>query len=152
MKTSLIALSMLFSVAAVAGPEDHMNDTCYTATTAVPGFLPSTLCFADAQIDLTFNKVNFYGYATNFPDTADLDTYIRVNEDAYFFTAKAVIVNRNENICSESEFAELKISGNTDVVNQMDYKTLTVKVQYSQTHDSCHSIPDEGEIEYKLSK
>jgi hypothetical protein len=152
MKTSLVILSMFFSLAAVAGPEDQMRETCYTATTSVPSNLPSTFCFENATIDISKNQVLLDGFKSNMPNSMTLDRYIRVNEDQYSFTAKTMILNRYNGGCGDGEFAELVISGNTDFLNEVDVKGFTFKINYSYTNDTCHSHPQDEEITYKLSK
>jgi len=56
---SILVLSLLaiLPTIAVAGPEDHMYDTCYKATSAVPAHVPTEFCFESVQLD---NEKSFF--------------------------------------------------------------------------------------------
>lgn len=152
MKTTLLAISLLFSVAAVAGPEDHMYDSCYTATAPVLRDVPSTFCFEDAKLDMKNNQVNFSGYASNVPSTFKTKTIFQKNAQAYSFVASAVVINIWETGCGEGQYGELIISGESDLEGKVNPKTLSMSLIYRLRVDTCHSQPQTGATEYKLSK
>lgn len=152
MKKLVIALSLLASTFAFAGPEDHMNDTCFTAKKSVPGSIPSTFCFEAATLDVNSNKLNVSGYATNVPYELKTTTLFRKNEDFYTFVAKSVVWNSWESGCGEGLFAEVIISGEADFTGYIDAKSLHFSVNYEVTNDTCHSQPQESAVEYVLSK
>ncbi len=151
MKTTLLALSMLFSVAAVAGPEDHMNDSCYSAKSTLAN-LPTSYCFEDVDLDLRNNVLSFQGYASNVPSSLKIVNVFKRNEDTTAFVAKVTVLNIWETGCGEGQFAELFVSGNADHEGKVDPKALSFSVNYSLRADTCHSSPSTGAIEYKLSK
>jgi len=152
MKATLLTISLLFSVAAIAGPEDHIYDSCYTATKAVLPELPSTYCFEDIKLDLSRRRIDFEGYAMNVPNSLKVVSSHKRNEDTTVFVAKATIINTWEIDCGKSKFAELTVTGEANYEGEVNPKALSFTVNYSLRADTCHSSPTTGEIEYKLSK
>ncbi len=152
MKNLLIALCLLSSSAAFAGPEDHLYDSCYSATTKVPSFLYSTLCFETVALDRSINMLLFSGYASNVPSTAKIISINRINENYFNFTAKSILIDHRETDCGYAEYAELIISGQSDLDGKIGPKSLHFSVNFTLTNDSCHSHPAPEKIEYKLSK
>jgi hypothetical protein len=152
MKATLLTISLLFSVAAIAGPEDHMYDSCYTASKTVLSELPTNYCFEDVKIDLNRNKIDFSGYAMNMPDSLKIVSSYKRNEDTTVFVAKAIVVNIWETGCGEAKLAELIVAGEADFEGKVNPKALSVTINYSLRSDTCHSSPSTGAIEYKLSK
>jgi hypothetical protein len=152
MKATLLTISLLFSVAAIAGPEDHMYDSCYTATKAVLAELPTNYCFEDIKLDLSRNKIDFSGYAMNVPDSLKVVSAYKKNEDTTVFVAKAIVVNIWETGCGEGKLAELIVAGEANNEGKVNPKALSFTINYSLRSDTCHSSPSNGAIEYKLSK
>ena len=152
MKTILLTFSLLFSVAAVAGPEDHIYDSCYTATKAVLPELPTNYCFEEIILDLSRSRVDFLGYAMNVPDSLKIVTSYKKNEDTTAFVAKATVVNIWESSCGEGKLAELIVAGEADHEGKVNPKALSFTINYTLRADTCHSTPVNGVIEYKLTK
>lgn len=152
MKTTLLTLSLLFSLAAIAGPEDHIYDSCYTATQAVLPELPTNYCFEDVKLDLNQSKINFSGYAINVPDSLKIVSSYKKNEDTVAFVAKATVLNVWETGCGEGKLAELIVAGEASNSGRVNPKALSFTINYSLRSDTCHSSPSNGAIEYKLSK
>lgn len=152
MKATLLTLSLLFSVAAIAGPEDHIYDSCYTAVGSVLRDVPSTFCFEDAKLDVYGKRVDFSGYASNIPSTFKTQTVFQKNSQSYSFVASAVVVNIWETGCGEGQYGELIITGEADLQGKVNPKTLLMSLNYSLRSDTCHSSPSTGATEYKLSK
>lgn len=152
MKTTILIISLLFSVAAIAGPEDHIYDSCYTATKAVLPELPTNYCFEDIKLDLIHRRIDFSGYAMNVPDSLKVISSYKKNEDTTGFVAKATVVNIWGNGCGESKLAELIIAGEANHEGKVNPKALSFTINYSLRADTCRSSPINGVIEYKLTK
>jgi hypothetical protein len=152
MKATLLTISLLFSVAAIAGPEDHIYDSCYTASKTVLSELPTNYCFEDVKIDLGRNKLDFSGYAMNVPDSFKIISAYKKNEDTIVFVAIANVVKIWETGCGEGKLAELIVAGEANFEGKVNPKALSFTINYSLTSDTCHSSPSTGTIEYKLSK
>ncbi len=148
---AILTLSLL-SLSAFAGPEDHINDTCYTATASVPSFVNSTLCFETATLDFKTDKLILDGYASQMPSEMRTEKLVRKNEDWFVFSARGTLWENNEITCGYGEFAYIDVSGQADVYGTIDPKSLTIYVSHQVTNDSCHSEGDGDYVEYKLSK
>lgn len=151
-----IALLMLSSLpmVAVAGPEEHMYESCYTATTVTPSSIPSTFCLDYLQLDS--DKTNLYitGNFSNFPEKMKITNAIFSSEDRVKFVAESTIVNIWNTGCGDGETATLSVGGVWDIMQgeQINPKALKIKVSYESTNDTCHSQPQTTEIDYILSK
>jgi hypothetical protein len=148
----LLTISLLFSVAAVAGPEDHMYESCYTATEAVLPEIPTNYCFEDAKLDFSNHSIDFAGYAMNVPAYFKILSSYKINENATAFVAQATVVNIWEIGCGAGKFAELIVTGEANNDGKVNPKKLKFTINYSLRSDTCHSSPTTGAIEYKLSK
>jgi hypothetical protein len=152
MKTTLLTISLLFSVAAIAGPEDHIYDSCYTASEAVLPELPSNYCFEEVKLDLNSNRIDFAGYAMNVPDSLKVVSSYKKNDNTIVFVAKETVVNIWVTGCGEGKLAELIVTGEANTEGKINSKALNFTINYSLRADTCHSSPTTGAIEYKLSK
>jgi hypothetical protein len=152
MKAFLVLASLVLSFSVIAGPEDHMHDTCFTSSNERPYFVSSIFCFENATLNPLNNVVLVDGYASNVPGTLATTKLIRQSEDFYTFEAATVINNKWESGCGVGELATLIISGNADFNGYIDAKTLNFKVKYEMTSDTCHSIPQSGVVNFTLSK
>ncbi len=155
MKTLLaLILVSIIPPMAVAGPEDHMYETCYTATTITPNEIPSTFCFDYMQLDSDKKFLYTSGFASNLPQSLKVESFIYQTEDRVRFSATEKIVNVWESGCGEGFTATLKINGVSDITQgeQINAKELSINVDLYQTNDTCHSMPYETTIVYKLSK
>lgn len=143
----------LIPIAAVAGPEDHMYETCYTATTSThPSQIPSTFCFDGMILNDEKTLLTIWGTFSNLPDQMKVSSSIYKTEDRVKFTAKNKIVNIWESGCGDGLEADLTISGESDITQgeQINPKELKIKIDYLQTNDTCHSQPQDALVEYKL--
>src|SRR5665647_2470480 len=95
---SLLALIIIIIIStlpmvAVAGPEDHMSECCYTATTKTPGTVPAVFCLETAQLDGQYDYLMTSGTFSNVPSALKIKSYQHVTEDKVTFIAEANIVN-----------------------------------------------------------
>lgn len=150
---ALMMLSSLPAIA-VAGPEDHMYESCYTATTATPASIPSTFCFDELSLDAEKKFLFTSGTYSNLPQSLKITSAIFVTEDRVKFEAEQTIVNIWNTGCGDGEVATLSIAGISDITQgeQINPKELKMKVNYESTNDTCHSQAQSTVIEYKLSK
>lgn len=149
--SALILFSFLTSVS-FAGPEDHLYDSCYTATAPVYNMLPSTFCFEDAKLDVNSNILSISGYASNVPDSLKVNSVYRKNDSQYSFVASHNLINIWNTGCGDGYIADLIISGDANVNGKVNAKELKFTVNYKSKSDTCHSPLETGAIEYKLSK
>jgi hypothetical protein len=155
MKTLLVfSLLSTLSNVAIAGPEDHMYETCYKATTYVPSEIPEEFCFDDLQLDSEKKFLHSEGFTNNLPKNMTVESVMFETEDRVEFVAKANIANVWESGCGEGLSAYLKIKGKSDITagTQIDPKALSMQVELIHTNDTCHSRPQTSVVLYKLLK
>ena len=146
-------LSTLSSVA-IAGPEDHMNETCFKATSYVPSEVPEEFCFDFLQLDSEKKFLYSEGVANNLPRNMSVESVMFETEDRVEFVAKGRFVNIWESGCGEGLTANLKIKGKSDITAgvQIDPKAIMMQVELFHTNDTCHSRPQSTIVLYKLVK
>lgn len=152
MKNLLLLVSLLCSTVVIAGPEDHMYDSCYTAFSGTFNQLPSNYCFEDVALNMKNSSIEFNGYANNIPDNLKIQNIFQKNANEFSFIASAVVLNDWKTGCEDGIFAELIITGDSDLLGRINPKKLKFFINYKITNDTCHSQTSTGAIEYKLSK
>jgi hypothetical protein len=142
------------STVVFAGPEDHVNESCYTAKTSVSASVPTTFCFDSLQLNSEKTDLYVSGFFTSMPTKLKVTNAIFVTEDRVKFDASANLVNIWETGCGNGEYATVFVSGVWDIMQgeQINPKELKIKVSYESTNDTCHSPTVNSEIEYVLSK
>lgn len=153
----MIIASFLFAslpLIAIAGPEDHINETCYSTTQVVSSAIPTTFCFDSIQLDSDKKSVFIDGTYSNLPKRLKVISSIFKTEDKVSFEAQANLVNIWVSGCGDGELADLSISGIWDLTSNenINPKELKILVKYGSTNDTCHSPLQMSEIEYKLAK
>jgi len=151
---ALFALTLLPLTTAVAGPEDHRYESCYTATSSVPSEIPSIFCFDGMILNNEKTILSIWGTYSNLPDEMEVKSFIFKTEDRVKFNAEKRIVNIWESGCGNGLEADLKITGESDITHgeQINPKELAIKVEFAETNDTCHSTPQSGVVYYKLSR
>ncbi|MBC7540220.1 MAG: hypothetical protein H7281_15450 [Bacteriovorax sp.] len=155
MKLLLVLFTIsILPVLAVAGPEDHMNESCYTATTKTPSSVPSTFCLDSAQLVSQNTYLMTSGTYSNVPGSLIVKSIMYVTEDKVKFEAEATIVNVWNSGCGDGELAVLTIKGTSEIgqSEEINPKELNFSVSYSSTNDTCHSHPQLEAFNYILSK
>jgi hypothetical protein len=137
----LFALSIL-PVVAVAGPEDHMNESCYTATTKTPKSVPSTFCLDSAQLVSQNTYLMTSGTYSNVPSTLLVKSIMYVTEDKVKFTSEATMVNVWNSGCGDGEVAVLTIKGTSEIGlgEEINPKELSFSVTHLQTIHVTHVL------------
>ncbi|MDO9180973.1 MAG: hypothetical protein Q7U04_01130 [Bacteriovorax sp.] len=149
----LIALSTI-SLAAVAGPEDTRNQSCFTATTKVPSSLPQVYCLDSVLLTAKNTILGTYGTYSNTPATLTVKSITAVGLNSIKFVAEAKILDGWDAGCYQGEVAFLRISGITEMgeSTEVSAKDLSLSVAYTSTNDTCHSEPIEETFVYSLIK
>lgn len=156
MKVLLLAVLFL-SIAAFAGPEDHLqNQKCYAldvqSGTYVGAHVPAEVCFKSVTVDLVHNEVIFYSYFTPmmFADNKVI-SLIRNTEDTYKYSVRNTLFEDWQSTCGDGETVTLFISGQSDFNGIADMnQDFKISVEQEITRDNCHSEPRNTVYNYKL--
>ena len=134
MKIIFTLVTVLMSLAAFAGPEEHIsNQTCYHLVKQekqfVPADVPAQICLEALTIDTA--KENVYvdsyfqaGLFTNLKVTS----LVRKNEDFFNFKTEALLKNESESVCGKDERIYLVLNGLLDNYGSADMSNLQVSV------------------------
>ncbi len=133
MKIFTVLLTLVFSLAAVAGPEEHKQaQTCYSIVSAesseINSNVPAEICLETFSVDTSSEKVFVYSYfdAKIFKNIK-LDSLTRKNED--FFNFKSFNVFRDDiDELGNTQKLTIIISGLVDNVGEADVTALNLTV------------------------
>lgn len=141
---SLIALS--FSAFA-------SETTCFKATGKVPAEVPATLCLEAIYEAGQPGFLNVDSRNQTIPYTLTVTDFRRHNEDKYKFQAEYVYVDMEDRSwhCADAREVKLVISGSSESAT-INPKTLTVKVEETESRDVCHDYGRTTEYKYELVK
>lgn len=154
MKKIIIAISMLVSLSAFAGPEEHKaNQTCYFLRTVggqyVAPSIPQEICLEELAIDPMNQKMYVTSYfQSKLFEKISVFYFVRKNEDAYTFLSSARLFEDGNITCSDHETTTMNISGQVDIYGTGDVKALKIMVANDRTTDSCHSPGETQEYNY----
>jgi hypothetical protein len=126
--------------------------SCYQASVDVPNSIPKIYCLDSVLLVGLNTSLVTFGSNSNVPAHLDIKSITYSNEDTIHFTAETIILNNRIGTCEESEFATLTLNG-TSVIGQnpeIQPKELKLTVDYTSTHDTCHSHPQSQTIHYNL--
>ncbi len=155
MKSFLVLFALLvLPVFAVAGSEDHIHESCYSASVEFSKNIPQTFCFDYAQLDSQKAYLMLSGAFLNLPKSMKVKSFQYETEDKVNFLAEAVLVNIWNSGCGYGEQAVLTIKGSLDITQgeQINPKALEISVEHIVTSDTCHSYPQTDKYLYQLSR
>lgn len=123
---------------------------CFQAMTAVPAYIPETLCLNDISLDTDQSLIRIDEAEGKLPAVIKDVSISRRNEDWLNFKANVEIAHVYEGGCSEETSADLTISGRADNWGAIDsryYVELNLTIQTMP--DACHSTPRISTISYR---
>ncbi len=145
MKLALSILTLVFSMTAFAGPEDHLqNQTCYVADVkageVLPASVPAEICLEDVVVNAEANSISIFSYFQPeiWEDLGLIIAYKR-SQTEFKFLASKVLSENSDTSCGNAEVVELFVIGLTDAKGKGNPAAVEISVTHRVTRDSCHS-------------
>lgn len=134
MKALITLMTLVFSLTAVAGPEEHMQaQTCYyliaEESSPINNDIPTQICLESLTVDTSAETISIYSYFySDLYKNLKLNYIARKNEDSFSFRASNLV--RNDIVGTEVQKITLFISGRVDnqgEVDDLEYLTISLE-------------------------